>query len=528
MTFPPSSPDSRCRPALSPSTADVANLVRESAPGWLGAFLPRRRWFGDKTRRLAGITVEDLAADHVGDEYHVFLIATVSFNQGPLSRYFVPLAVVPQGSSTSTPPPAVLVTTVSLPSGEYHVVDAFASSAFRHRLIEGLFEQTAMPTSRGTVTWRSTSEAFTIQRRDGNRVYDDSRILEAEQSNTSVIYGDALFLKLFRKLQPGVNPDLEIGRFLTERTSFRHFPALLGEMHYRPKEGASTALGMVQAFSPSLGDAWSFTLHRLQEAVAFGEESGPGGEHSNSVPLTEAARLLGQRTGELHVALSSVHDDDAFAPEPITAEDVDRWSSALRTDLNDVLGELSSRTGRLPHGVAERLEAGDVAASAEPRIQGFAALVGLEKTRVHGDYHLGQVLWTPSSDFVILDFEGEPARTLEERRRKTSPLKDVAGMLRSFAYAGAATRLASPNALGSAEAVTRSWEQRARAAFLAGYSAETVAKGAGFVPSDQGRLARALSAWELDKVVYEVHYELNNRPDWLHLPLEALRQPPPS
>ncbi len=526
MTFSHSSPDARSRSAVSLDTDGVAILIRDSAAGWLGNFLPRRRWFGDKTRRLAGITVEDLAVDEAGDEYHVFLIAAVSFDHGPLSRYFVPLALLPP--TVSPTPAGTVVTTVTTPSGDYRVVDAFASERFRRQLINDVSAETSMAMGHGTLTWRSISQAFIKQGTDSNHSVEDSRVLDAEQSNTSVVYGNRLFLKVFRKLQPGINPDLEIGRFLTMHTSFRHFPTLLGELLYKSADGASTALGMVQTFSPSLGDAWSITLQRLQEAVVSAGDNGSTAKRGDSRgALVEAARLLGQRTGELHAALASFHADEAFAPEPITDADIEHWSSALRTDLDRVLKELGSHTGHLPPSVVDRLAAGDIAESVEPRIQGFNALIGLEKTRVHGDYHLGQVLWTPSGDFVILDFEGEPARPLEERRRKTSPLKDVAGMLRSFAYAGAATRLANPGALPAAEAVTRSWEGQARAAFLAGYSEETVARGASFVPSDQDRLAEALGAWELDKVVYEVHYELNNRPDWLHLPLEALRQPRP-
>ncbi len=510
---------------MSPVEGDATSLINEQAPGWLANFLPGQRWFGDKTRRLTGIAVEDLALNQADDELHVFLIAAVSFDQGPPSTYFVPLALVPHIRSTI--PLDTVIAAITTPSGDYRVVDAFTSTMFRRRLIDHFSAQASLPMHRGTLVWSSTSDSFSEKRTDAQQALENSRVLEAEQSNTSVIYGNTLFLKAFRKLQPGVNPDLEIGRFLTMRTSFRNFPALLGEMLYQSEDGSSTALGMVQAFSPSLGDAWSITLERLHEAITSEGDIDPAGNHLQGEALVDAARLLGKRTGELHLALASVHDDEAFAPEPITEADVQRWSSSLRTDLDHVLSELSTRTTRLPNAVIDRLAAGDIATSVEPRLRGFQTLVGVEKTRVHGDYHLGQVLWTRSGDFVILDFEGEPARALEERRRKTSPLKDVAGMLRSFAYAGAATRLADPGALPLAEVVTRRWEQEARSAFLAGYSEETVAKGAGFVPSDQDHFASAVSAWELDKVVYEIHYELNNRPDWLHLPLEALRQPSP-
>ena len=505
----------------------MADLVRELGPKWLGDFLPAQRWFGDKTRRLTAVSVEEVTVDQIGDEYHAFLIAAVTFEQGPPSRYFVPLAIMPEEKRDSSPAP--VFATVAWTSGDYRVQDAFLSSTFRDRLVADVAAQTSIPAARGRLVWNSTPEAALIfgrQNQQPNHGFPESRLLSGEQSNTAIVYGNKVFLKVFRKLQAGINPDLEVGRFLTTRTSFRHFPTLLAEFVYQSNDGTSIALGMVQAFSPSLGDAWSIILHRLQEAVATAGTNGTTGERDGSDALVDAARLLGQRTGQLHVALASVQDDAAFAPEPIAADDVERWSDRLRSDLNQVLSELNTQSERLLPLAVERLVTGAIAASVAPRLHGFAALVGEEKTRVHGDYHLGQVLWTPSGDFVILDFEGEPARSLDERRLKTSPLKDVAGMLRSFAYAGAATRLLDPESFPFAVPTTRRWEQQARAAFLTGYQEETVAKGARFVPADPERFARALDAWELDKIVYEVHYELNNRPGWLHLPLEALRQRP--
>ena len=503
----------------------VAQLLEEQAAVWLADLLPGQRWFGDKTRRMAGVEIEERATTSDGDESHVFLIVTVMFHEGPPSRYFVPLAFLPATSEEATQ--AESLATVSLDGQDYRVVDGFASRTFRRRLLEGFPAGGVLPATHGSLAWGATASTGEI---DWGRLARDSRLLGAEQSNTSVVYGDSVFLKAFRKLQAGVNPDLEVGRFLTARTSFRNFPVLLGEMQHQGQDGSSTALAMVQAYAESVGDAWSITLQRLRKAIllASDQASEAGSEERDSIHgLVEASRNLGRRTGQLHAALASVRDDDAFSPESITTEDAHRWSSTLRVDFNRVLLDLEKQASQLPQSVVEWASTGDLKSSVESRLRGFEVLVGYEKTRVHGDYHLGQVLWTRSNDFVILDFEGEPARPLEERRRKTSPLKDVAGMLRSFAYAGAVTRLSGTSSARLTESLTRTWEEQARDAFLHGYRDETVAKGARFVPSDAAGFTEALSAWELDKVVYEIHYELNNRPDWLYVPLEALHLPSP-
>jgi len=246
-------------------------------------------------------------------------------------------------------------------------------------------------------------------------------------------------------------------------------------------------------------------------------------------PLIDALRRLGERTGELHRALAADPADPDFAPESISAADATAWEADTLTALAAVANDFQRQSRELPPTVQ------DVVArflEAEPalrlRAAGFRTLVGLPKTRVHGDYHLGQTLRTVRDDWTILDFEGEPARPIAERRAKTSPLKDVAGMLRSFGYArGVARRDAAVTAdlAAGGTAVLADWEIEARAAFLDGYRSG-IAGAPALVPTDPAAFAAALAAWELDKALYEVHYEHSNRPDWLDLPLAALLADP--
>jgi maltose alpha-D-glucosyltransferase/alpha-amylase len=271
---------------------------------------------------------------------------------------------------------------------------------------------------------------------------------------------------------------------------------------------------MVQPFVRSLGDGWSVMLDRLGDLRA---------DRDGGLAI-ELARHLGTRTAQLHLALASDPTDPAFASERIGPGDIRRWSDELSVALARTIGDLHDRAADLSADLARdirRLRPDDPGFAA--RRAGFGALLGVAKTRVHGDYHLGQTLVTPDGDVVLLDFEGEPARPLEERRQKTSPLKDVAGMLRSFGYARAATARAGREPLSSemSDRLAR-WEGEARRAFVEAYLAETRPAGAAFVPSDDAAFAAAVAAWELDKAVYEVNYELSNRPDWLDLPLSTL------
>jgi trehalose synthase-fused probable maltokinase len=314
------------------------------------------------------------------------------------------------------------------------------------------------------------------------------RRLMVEQSNTSVVFAEKVILKVIRKLESGINPEYEVGRFLATRTSFRATPTLLGALHLEGAAGAT--LGLAHRFVPDATDGWRYALGHFRR--------GPGLEAGFLGELRE----LGQRLGELHHALGSRADDPAFAPEPLQLEDLQRWSASIVGELGVTLAEAARqfpelegrREGLIGH--ARRLS--HVAASGQ-------------KLRIHGDLHLGQVL-RAEGGWLIFDFEGEPGRSFAQRREKYSPLRDVAGMLRSFDYAEATVQLEGQPA---GERVGP-----ARQAFLEGYRAAT--RGAPFLPQGEESFNAFLDAFELEKMLYEVRYELQNRPDWVRIPVQAL------
>jgi maltose alpha-D-glucosyltransferase/alpha-amylase len=494
-------PAPRLRLAAPLTAAGVVTVVRESLPTALASYLPRQRWFGDKDRQLAAVAVADLAVLPAGGDWLVPAVVEVGFGDGGSARYFVPLA------ATLAPLGTEPIATVEDDASIWTVADAFALPAFPPWLLDQLATDASWETAAGAFRWSHEPALRDVL---AAAQTGEARVGSAEQSNTSVIFGDALFLKAFRRLRSGVNPDEEVGRFLAARTAFRHLPLPVAGCEYVGRDERS-AVALVQTYVPSVADGWSFTLAHLA-----------GGPMTTDEALLDPLHQLGERTGQLHRALATPTDDAAFAPEPIGDDDIARWESDALAAIEAVAVDLQARAGDLAPEL--RTLVGAFTASL-PRLRqratGFRALRGLAKTRVHGDYHLGQVLRTVRDDWVILDFEGEPSRPLAERRAKTSPLKDVAGMLRSFAYArGAALRAPYAHAEDAASRLA-AWEAEARARYLAGYLA--AAEGTPpFLPTVPDAFAAALAAWELDKALYEVRYELSNRPDWLALPLASL------
>ena len=371
------------------------------------------------------------------------------------------------------------------------------------------------------------------------------QVMRAEQSNTSVLFGERLVLKVFRRISEGINPDLEVGRFLTERAGFTHIPAVAGALEYRAGRREPMTLGILQAFVPNEGDAWRFTLDQVEgyyeRALSLkAEVPVPEGSFLELIERDppqqlfemgthlELARLLGQRTAELHLALASDSEDPAFAPEPFTTLYQRSIYESMRKSAARNLDLLRRQVGDLTEPAAS--EARRLIEREQELLEVFRAIVGMRlggrRIRVHGDYHLGQVLYT-GNDFVIIDFEGEPARPLTERRLKRSPLRDVAGMLRSFDY------VAQTALLGSAERgaireedvpVLLPWAHSlhrwAGSAFLRAYLPPVQA--AGLVPGEREQLAVLLRVLLLDKAVYELGYELNNRPGWSRIPIRGI------
>ena len=307
------------------------------------------------------------------------------------------------------------------------------------------------------------------------------RRLRVEQSNTSVVLGERLILKLYRLLEPGESSDMEVSAFLTD-AGFADTPAVAGVMTYTPDDGQSAAAAMLQAFVPSTGDAWAAMLHALADDRQRG---------------LEIAAAVGRVTAAMHAALASRPDVPAFPARPATVAETAAWRSSAERQLSQavtaVSGEPHERLVALAPAVTARFADTFGSANDEARV-----------SRIHGDYHLGQILARTDGGFSVIDFEGEPARPLAERRQPGSPLRDVAGLLRSFDYAARTAERTSRSFDGDG------WLRAARGAFIGAYGA---------IGSPEASL---LEAFELEKACYEVRYEAGNRPEWLWLPLAAV------
>jgi maltose alpha-D-glucosyltransferase/alpha-amylase len=346
----------------------------------------------------------------------------------------------------------------------------------------------------------------------------------AQSSNTIVALGERLFMKAYRRLQVGVNPEVEVGRYLTDVAGFRNSVPLAGSVDYASDDGKTATLLLLQGFVENQGDGWDYTLNYLRQSFERWPPAPDAAEaHGGYLALV---RTLGTRTAELHAALAASRGDPAFDPEPVRPDDVGLWVSHVEAGAARTFDRLADQLERLPAA------AGELARAVLARREQLAGLIRGHagdatrgaRTRLHGDFHLGQVLLV-QNDWVIVDFEGEPARPFDERRAKLSPLKDVAGMLRSFDYAMhaalAGVTSERPDAAGELRALAHRWRQAARTAFVDGYDETARVHGLAEVRDEEAGL---VELFVLDKLVYELGYELANRPDWVPIPLAGLTE----
>jgi maltose alpha-D-glucosyltransferase/alpha-amylase len=523
---------------------DVVPELRRALAPQLPAFLMKQRWFGGKARKIQSAELSDIVPIRMqtGSEA-LLLMVIVRYADGNEESYAIPVVPVVNTNANVT-------LEVEGPSLHIPPVEGGASPVLADALRNEEFLSALLELIRGKATVSGVNgELRTLQTTAYSRLYPSSvgflrpKPVRAEQSNSSIIYGDRLILKFFRRMQEGINPDLEIGKFLTEKTSFAGVPPLAGSLEYHTRDGKEMVQGILQQFVANEGDAWSYTLRSLAEfydrAAKDGTDvsatSSPGREGeevqvpkfaSDVVdPYLAAAELLGQRTAEMHLALASEPRDPAFVPEPFTMEFQLSLEQSIRTLMARVFEVLRDKISALPD--EWRGKAADLAGR-EQAIGGrfHAALsrpIHAMRTRIHGDYHLGQVLRT-GSDFVIIDFEGEPARPIAERRVKRSPLQDVAGMLRSFHYAAFAPLLGE-NKIQSEDPQkmgywAESWNSWVANRFLGKYF-ET-AGTANHLPQSREETRTVLELHLLEKAIYELGYELNNRPTWVGIPLQGI------
>ncbi|MET0503721.1 MAG: putative maltokinase, partial [Luteibacter sp.] len=400
------------------------------------------------------------------------------------------------------------------------LTDGFALEAFASGLLIGLRNGTELPVNGGTVRFETT-EAF------AGVTFDtaiESRWLTAEQSNSSMIMHDAGVVKLFRRTSVGINPEVEMGRFLTER-GYANTSPLLGEVVRINDTGERTTIAVLQGFLRNQGDAWRWTLDYLRRSYDEYSHSDDGERRREIEAGYDAfATAVGTRLGELHALLAQPSDLPAFSPEKANASDVDDTRDRVRAQIGKALVSID-RLGDLSEAVAAEVDAlRSVAGALDERV-GKLAKAGLSslKTRVHGDFHLGQIL-VVQDDAYIIDFEGEPARTLDERRGKGSPLRDVAGFLRSLDYAAAMARrgedgLAPIEDEGFGDYLAR-FRERSSQTFLEAYRRVLDAAPVRWVEADA--LAPTLELFVIEKAAYEVNYEAANRPGWVDVPVRGL------
>jgi maltose alpha-D-glucosyltransferase / alpha-amylase len=510
---------------------------RRALEGSLPRFLIRQRWFGAKGRRIATVSIADAISIRGATRdalRGVVALVDVTFTEGEPATYALPLAGVPESDDIGQ---EYVVARVEASDGVWLLIDGLRDPTLANALLD-LIERRRVTRGERRRLVGTRAEGFAQLRGDGPL---EPQATWGEQSNTSVTFEDRLVLKLFRRLEEGINPELEVGRFLTDRTVFKHSAPTAGALEIPDGVGGGSTVAILQGYVQNEGDAWQYSLDAIREsferALALpADQPRPTVEHSllDMVgelpslltydligPFLGSAWLLGRRTAQLHLALGSRPDDPVFAPEPITR----MYQRSLYQSMRTQAGATLRRLSREQAGP----EVEELIARQDELLSRFAVLTGErisgQRIRTHGDYHLGQVLWT-GRDFVIIDFEGEPMRPLGERRIKRSPLRDVAGMLRSFDYA---TRTAmrwpwvqdlSPEARGSLAEWARSWTHWVSATFLGHYF--EVAGDSPLLPETADETRRMLHALLLEKAVYEIGYELDNRPDWLPVPVRGI------
>ncbi|MHB1245327.1 MAG: maltose alpha-D-glucosyltransferase [Sulfuriferula sp.] len=489
-------------------------------------FVAAQRWYGVKGEAVKRVVLRDHTEWGDNDSKWLISIFRIETAAGSTQTCFLPLALAWENGSEERlrAMQPVAVAKVRQQARVGILADAFADELFCHKLVQSIGAGDTLACEQGSIRFIPTA-AFSVLTGDDARTLD-VRAPGTQGSNTAVVLGEKLFLKGYRHLQVGINPELELGRFLTEVAKFPNIVPVAGAVEYVADDGNAMTLALLQGYVENQGDFWNYTvgyLERfLEECCATADTPAPPEQaHGSYLVLI---RTLGQRTGELHKALAATTGDPAFDPEPAVEADFVTWNQRVHTEMGSTLDNLTRHQDALPESARATARAllGQRDAIAE-RIHACAkASTQAIKIRYHGDYHLGQVLLT-QNDFVLIDFEGEPARPLAERNQKHSPLKDVAGMLRSFNYAAyaalAQVGAERPDNFATLEPYVRAWEAEAARVFLEAY--QEAVRGTNLYANSQS-LRSLLDLFLLEKAFYELRYELDHRPDWVSIPMHGI------
>jgi maltose alpha-D-glucosyltransferase / alpha-amylase len=505
---------------------NVGRAIAAAAEGPLRGWLHGQRWFGAKGRDIRRIVPRDhavLDAGGGGRPAYVLVLFEIVYEDGE-DLYAIPLVVGTGGASGADG----IIGEIEVDGARLTLCDALADHRFLRLGLATIARNGTVPTERGgaLVGTRGAALASFV----GSGAIEDLpvRAMRAEQSNTSVVFSpggqDRLLVKWLRSLHEGVHLEVEIGAHLA-KVGFHGAPKMLGDLAYiaPPRAGVITnpvTLAVAAEFVANVSDGWKHALSDVKVRL----DSDIRVSRPSREPYDNAIKKLGRLTAEMHLALANGARDPAFAPEPLTEGDRGAIALSAATRLVESTGMLERRMPKwddTTRALAKKLVAD--APSLADRVRSATHLPqGLVKTRIHGDYHLGQVLRTHgeagTSGWTIVDFEGEPARPLADRRKKSSPLRDVAGMLRSFDYAAHAAL----QEVGGSEKEAQSWRDAARQSYLDGWLEVASKSEHALVPHDAKQRADALSLFELDKALYELAYEVEHRPDWVAIPMRGI------
>ncbi|MFC5270205.1 maltose alpha-D-glucosyltransferase [Adhaeribacter terreus] len=524
-------------------------VVQDLQDRVLPQYLMKCRWFGGKARIIQRIEVTDFIPIPVKGEETVLLIMEVTYNEGLPELYQLALsfAADKKEETLRTHCPHSIVASAQIDGASGVLFDAVYSEAFRHTVFSFMAKRKKLTLSNQTELVFQAVRGTVLNPNEGKE-YIHSRILGAEQSNTSIVYDDKYFFKFYRKLDRAINQDLEITRFLTEQAGFPNVPAFKGSLELQTQGKTGIVLGMMQEMIPNQGDAWAYigeSVKRYFERVSSVGKNIPHmvtlGSLASPAPFeaipeelqnilgggyVERISLLGTRTAEMHLALASNYTDKDFSPEDYSLHYQRSLFSGLKSLVRSNFDLLRKHLKDLPEDVLQ--EAEDVLAMREEILERFKRIfsrkINTLKVRTHGDFHLGQVLFT-GKDFIMLDFEGEPARSYSERRLKRSPLRDVAGMIRSFHYAAynalvQDAYLARENSQ-EMEYWAEQWYHYVSGFYMEAYLDKMQDKN--ILPDNTEDFEILIQTFLLEKAIYELGYELNNRPDWVIIPLRGIK-----
>ena len=511
-------------------------------------YINKSRWFRGKAKKIKGSEISDtIPVDDNGFYSHILLVDVSYFQNKPETYLFpVSIALRDHAATIKTEYPYAVISKIELENAEGIIYDGVYNPLLQNKLLELIVSGGKLKGKAGSITGRPGKLLNRMVKK--RELPLPSHVVSADQSNTSILYDNKLFFKIYRSPEEGKNPEIEILRFLTEKTRFRNLPSYVGSIEYTRPGSEAASLATLAGFVPNQGNAWELTQSFITEFFGrirtagsqledppdympslledYKESSREYLDHLIDHFFLEMVDLLGERTAEMHLAIASGKDDPEFVPEPFSLLYQKSMYQTFRTLVKRTFSDLRVNRRRVPESSVELLNY--VLNREEDILNRIKDILESEKissmkTRIHGDYHLGQVLFT-GKDFIIIDFEGEPVRSLSARKLKYCPFRDVAGMLRSFHYA-AYMGLQNLESMypGSSEKLERwieHWYKRVSYRFLMSYL--DTAGRASFIPRRQDHIDILIRLFVIEKAIYETDYEMNNRPDWIKIPLNGL------